>query len=68
MDNYTSRVAAAVTAYMTRNGLTQRALGARLGWSTTKVNQRISGARKWTLVDLDDLEAVGVLRIEVIAV
>lgn len=67
MDNYSRLVAEAVSAYVAQNGLTQRALGVRLGWSTTKVNQRLNGARKWSLVDLDDLEAAGVLRIEVCA-
>ncbi len=67
MDTYSEKVTAEIDAYASRLGLSRRALARELGWTPSKLAMKLSGARKWSVIDLDDLEAAGVLRVEVCA-
>lgn len=67
MDTYSEKVTAEIDAYASRLGLSRRALARELGWTPSKLAMKLSGARKWTVIDIDQLEELGVLRIEVYA-
>ena len=57
MDTYSEKVTAEIDAYASRLGLSRRALARELGWTPSKLAMKLSGARKWSVIDLDDLEA-----------
>ena len=45
---------------MDRHGLSQSVLARALGWRPDLLNRKLSGARAWSLDDLDALVAAGV--------
>lgn len=56
-----------VRVYLRAQGLSQEVLAARLNIGQSALSRKLLGKRAWSLVDVDRLEELGVLRIEVCA-
>lgn len=58
--SYMDVITGAVIMYLKRTGVTQTALGRSIGLSKVMISQRLHGVTRWTIDDLEALDALGV--------
>ncbi|MDD7687550.1 MAG: helix-turn-helix transcriptional regulator [Actinomycetaceae bacterium] len=60
MKNYACEITSAVISWMAANGVTQPRLAAALGIRQSMLSKRLHGVTRWTIDDLEALDALGV--------
>jgi len=60
MSTSQATVSREVRRYLKASGITQRALGARIGLESESISRKLTGVRRWSLDDIDRLRDAGV--------